>query len=80
MTRYSRATLRFDIRFMQRVGAEDVFLGIGEKTPGSADCDKLVIKIKVGPATRSRECASTNVRTALAMLLCQTHACVWDSF
>jgi len=36
---------RYDILYKQKVGAEDVFLGISGKTPGTADCEEMVVKV-----------------------------------
>lgn len=41
----TRPCPRYEIRYKQRVGAEDVFLGMSEKTPGSSDCTHLVVKV-----------------------------------
>lgn len=32
---------KYDILYKQAVGTEDVFLGLGDKTPGSADCTHM---------------------------------------
>lgn len=42
---------RFEIRYKQRVGAEDVFLGMSDKTPASSDCTHLVVKVHFPGAT-----------------------------
>ncbi|CAM9309604.1 unnamed protein product [Phaeothamnion confervicola] len=36
----------YDILYKQNVMSEDVFLGIGDKTPGSKDCTHMVVKIQ----------------------------------
>jgi len=36
---------RYYILYKQLVGSEDVFLGLGDKTPGSTDCSHMTIKI-----------------------------------
>lgn len=40
-----RPAPRFEFSYKQTVGTEDTFLGLGTKTPGSADASALVIKI-----------------------------------
>lgn len=41
----TRPCPHYEIAYKQRVGAEDVFLGMSDKTPGSQDCTHLVVKI-----------------------------------
>lgn len=36
-----------DIMMRQRVGAEDVYLGLSGKTPSTFDCDEMVIKVQL---------------------------------
>jgi len=36
---------RFDFAYKQRVGSEDVFLGLSGTTPSSIHCDTLVMKV-----------------------------------
>ncbi|XP_046354107.2 dynein axonemal assembly factor 6-like isoform X1 [Haliotis rufescens] len=37
----------FDIVYKQAVTSEDMFLGMGNKTPSSASCEDMVVKIKL---------------------------------
>ncbi|KAF0310644.1 Protein PIH1D3 [Amphibalanus amphitrite] len=37
----------YEINFRQEVGAEDVFLQMGNKTPGTASCGLLVVRVKL---------------------------------
>jgi hypothetical protein len=39
------ARCRFDIAYKQRIGAEDVYLGMSGRTPSSVDCDEIVVKV-----------------------------------
>lgn len=41
----------FEVLFKQKVGAEDVFLGMSGTTPSSIHCDTLVVKVKLPGAT-----------------------------
>ena len=41
----SRLEPKYQIVMKQDVGTEDVFLGLGNKTPSSSDCTHIVIKI-----------------------------------
>jgi hypothetical protein len=50
---YCRLHARYEILYKQSVGTEDVFLGTTDKTPGSADCTHLVVKIHFPNATLS---------------------------
>lgn len=36
---------RYEISYKQAVGTEDTFLGLGDKSPASADCTHITIKI-----------------------------------
>ena len=40
---------RYDIMYKQDVGTEDVFLGLGDKSPGSSDCTHMTVR---GPVRR----------------------------
>jgi hypothetical protein len=42
-----RPTPEYDIKFQQAVTPEDVFLGMGNKTPSTASCEDLVVCIKL---------------------------------
>ena len=42
----SRPRPKYEILFKQDVMSEDVFLGMGEKTPGSSDCTHMTIRIQ----------------------------------
>ncbi|XP_071982077.1 dynein axonemal assembly factor 6 [Engystomops pustulosus] len=44
----------YEILFKQRVGSEDLFLGMSRKDPSSACCENLVIKIHL-PKTKTSE-------------------------
>lgn len=37
----------YDIFYKQKIGAEDIFLGISGTTPSSFHCDTIVIKVKL---------------------------------
>lgn len=41
----TRKRPQYDVLFKQRVGAEDVYLGMSGKTPSSVDCEAFVVKI-----------------------------------
>jgi len=41
----------FDIMLIQKVGTEDVFLGLSGKDPSSVNCDGFTIKIKMPGCT-----------------------------
>ncbi|XP_063233795.1 dynein axonemal assembly factor 6 [Bacillus rossius redtenbacheri] len=38
---------RHELLYRQRVGAEDVFLQLGAKTPASASCEALVVRVEL---------------------------------
>ena len=38
---------RYDILYKQHVGSEDVYLGLGQKTPSTVDCNYMVVKVKL---------------------------------
>ena len=40
--------------FKQAVGAEDVFLGMGNKNPTTASCEDLIVRIKL-PSTQAKD-------------------------
>ena len=40
--------------FKQAVGAEDIFLGMGNKNPTTASCEDLVVRIKL-PAVNAKD-------------------------
>lgn len=42
-----RVVPEYDIHFKQRVGSEDVFLGMSGKTPLTSDCNFMVLRIKL---------------------------------
>eukprot|EP00611_Tribonema_gayanum_P016581 TRINITY_DN2892_c0_g1_i1.p1 TRINITY_DN2892_c0_g1~~TRINITY_DN2892_c0_g1_i1.p1 ORF type:complete len:172 (-),score=40.05 TRINITY_DN2892_c0_g1_i1:1094-1582(-) len=41
----------YDILYKQDVMSEDIFLGMGDKTPGSQDCTHMVVKVVFPGAT-----------------------------
>lgn len=41
----SRPRPRYDILYKQMVGSEDVFLGLGDRSPSSADCSHMTVKV-----------------------------------
>ena len=41
----TRKRPRYDISYKQSVSAEDVFLGMGDKSPASEDCEAMVVKV-----------------------------------
>ena len=43
MTLFRINAARYDIKFQQAVTPEDVFLGMGNKTPSTASCEDLVV-------------------------------------
>jgi len=36
---------RYDILYRQSVGSQDVYLGLGEKDPGSRQCEEMVVEV-----------------------------------
>ncbi|XP_075991627.1 dynein axonemal assembly factor 6 [Anticarsia gemmatalis] len=42
-----RKTPEYTMNYQQSVSAEDVYLQIGPKTPGSASCENLIVRIKM---------------------------------
>ena len=42
-----RTVPEYDIHFKQRVGSEDIFLGMSGKTPLTSDCKFMVLRIKL---------------------------------
>ncbi len=36
---------RFDIKYKQHVGTEDVFLGLSDKDPSSTHCDSILVQV-----------------------------------
>ncbi|XP_049866506.1 dynein axonemal assembly factor 6 [Pectinophora gossypiella] len=42
-----RKVPEYSMNYQQAVSAEDVFLQIGPKTPGSASCENLIVRIKM---------------------------------
>lgn len=36
---------RYDIVYKQAVGAEDMFLGMGNKTPATASCEDMIVRL-----------------------------------
>ncbi|XP_041976613.1 dynein axonemal assembly factor 6 [Aricia agestis] len=42
-----RKTPSYTMNYQQSVGAEDIFLQIGHKTPSSASCENLIVRIKM---------------------------------
>lgn len=49
--RDERPCPRYEISYKQSIGAEDTFLGLSDKTPLSADCTHIVVKIHFPGAT-----------------------------
>ncbi|KAL0117488.1 hypothetical protein PUN28_010363 [Cardiocondyla obscurior] len=47
-----RKTPEYEMKFKQTVRAEDVFLGLGFKTPGTASCEWLSVLVKLPRETR----------------------------
>ncbi|KAG7208826.1 hypothetical protein KM043_015014 [Ampulex compressa] len=47
-----RAVPEYEMKYKQSVTAEDVFLGIGFKTPSSASCEWLSVLVKLPQETR----------------------------
>ena len=43
--RDDRPCPRYEFSYKQVVGTQDTFLGLGDKTPSSADCSHLIIKV-----------------------------------
>ena len=41
-----RARPEFDILYKQHVGSEDMFLGLGQMTPSTNDCNYMVVKVR----------------------------------
>jgi dynein assembly factor 6, axonemal len=44
-THDKRPRPKYNILYKQLVGSEDVFLGLGDKTPGSTDCSHMTVKV-----------------------------------
>ena len=40
-----RPSPRYEFSYMQAIGTEDTFLGLGDKTPLTSDCTHLIIKV-----------------------------------
>ncbi|XP_076233021.1 dynein axonemal assembly factor 6 [Calliopsis andreniformis] len=49
-----REVPEYQMKFKQAVTAEDVFLGMGFKTPSSASCEWLIISVKMPQETRDK--------------------------
>ncbi|CAL7946884.1 unnamed protein product [Xylocopa violacea] len=49
-----REVPEYEMKFKQAVSAEDVFLGMGFKTPGSASCEWLSVSVKMPKETREK--------------------------
>jgi hypothetical protein len=43
--RDDRPCPRYEFSYKQLVGTQDTFLGLGDKTPSSADCSHLIVKV-----------------------------------
>lgn len=43
--RDDRPCPRYEFSYKQIVGTQDTFLGLGDKTPSSADCSHLIVKV-----------------------------------
>jgi dynein assembly factor 6, axonemal len=41
--------------YSQRVGAEDVYLGMSGKTPSTVDCDRMVVKVHLPGVKRAAD-------------------------
>ena len=54
-----RARPEFDILYKQHVGSEDMFLGLGQMTPSTNDCNYMVVKVRArrGEAKRGGSAA-----------------------
>lgn len=50
----------FEVLYKQRVGTEDVFLGMSDKTPSTLHCDLMVVKIEL-PPVNGRSVASNDI-------------------
>ncbi|XP_063973030.1 dynein axonemal assembly factor 6 [Diachasmimorpha longicaudata] len=64
-----RVQPEYEIKFKQAITTEDVFLGMGFKTPGSASCEWLAISIKMPGEMKEKidlsvESDSVNIRSS----------------
>ncbi|XP_053547066.1 dynein axonemal assembly factor 6 [Bombina bombina] len=57
----SRECPEYDIVYKQRVGTEDLFLGMSRKDPSTACCEDMVVRIQL-PRTKAKD-VSLNVRS-----------------
>lgn len=42
-----RTRADFDVLYQQGMGAEDVFMGLSDRSPATEDCDAITIRVKV---------------------------------
>lgn len=64
------------------MGAEDVYLGISGKTPASADCDTMIVRVKLPGcklADIDLDVKSDRIRVETAGLCVSQSACLCDS-
>jgi hypothetical protein len=68
---------RYEILYKQSVSTEDVFLGLGDKSPSSEDCEAMVVKVHFpGCTLKDLELDVSRERfVAESETQCVTHSC-----
>jgi hypothetical protein len=61
-----RARPEHEVLYKQRIGAEDVYLGLGGKNNSSMGCDELVVKFKL-PGTEFKDITLDSARTSVTV-------------
>lgn len=65
----------FDVLYKQRVGTEDVYLGMSDKGPSTAHCDVMVVRVEL-PSVKGRGVALADIELDVTAdrLRVSTHA------
>ena len=63
----SHDSYRYEFMYNQAVGAEDAFLGMGDKDPGSHTCENIVLKVKL-PGVQAVQELDLDVKQTYARL------------
>ncbi|KAI6659928.1 Protein PIH1D3-like [Oopsacas minuta] len=61
-----RPSPEYDMKFLQAVNTEDVFLGMGKKNPGTASCESMILRVKL-PNAKSSD-IQLNIKETLLLL------------